>query len=349
VLGRVRRVDPIREIDLGEWGASSEARRVLDRVVGSTLLDRARLEGPRRHRARWLAGGAVVVTGALATAAAASGVLGGSAPDPIRAHLAALDDGLPQDLRVNPDVEHAMAVASTATGVLYAADIKDGGYCIEVATEGGRPRGAACVTAAQLGDRAIEVTAPIPSGPDAALLVGGRINADQVARVVVRYSNGTSEDVVLGLARYWLVEVPESARATALADGVQIVGIDAQGREVSTLAVPPLRDDDPTGTALDSAQPVFVSTISTGDDLTLVLGVEGSVNAAGATALELVYPDGTAAAIALAPDGSYRFMLPADRQNDFASSSGKLVARDAGGRIVASVSFSSVANSHRSP
>jgi hypothetical protein len=42
-------------------------------------------------------------------------------------------------------------------------------------------------------------------------------------------------------------------------------------------------------------------------------------------------------------------MLPADRQKDFASSSGKLVARDAGGRIVASVSFSSVANSHRNP
>ena len=344
VVERVRQVDPIREIDLRQWGTSPEARRVLDLVVGSALLDR-----PRRHRARWLTGGAVVVSGALATAAAASGVLGGPAPDPIRAHLAELDSGMPQDLQVNPDVEHAMAVASTQTGVLYAADIKDGGYCIEIATEGDTPRGAACVTAAELGDRAIEVTAPIPSGPDAALLVGGRINDAKVERVVVRYSDGTSDDVVLGLARYWLVEVPDSVRAVALSDGVQIVGVDADGQEVSTLAVPPLYDDDPDGTAFDSAQPVFVSTISNGDDLTLVLGVEGSVNAAGATALELAYPDGTTAEIALGPDGSYRFMIPVDRQSDFASTSGKLIARDASGQVVASVSFSSVANSQRNP
>jgi hypothetical protein len=110
-----------------------------------------------------------------------------------------------------------------------------------------------------------------------------------------------------------------------------------------------LGDEDPHGTKLDKLQPVFVSTISSGDDLTLVLGVEGSVNAAGATSLELVYPDGTSADVALAPDGSYRLLIPFDRQSDFASSWGKLVARDASGQIVASVSFSSVANTQRNP
>jgi hypothetical protein len=344
VLERVRRLDPIREVDLHEWSASPEARRLFDLVVGSSLVD----SRPQRHRGRWLAGGAVVVSGALATAAAASGVLGGPAPESIRAHLAALDEGMPQDLRVNPDVEHAMAVASTETGVLYAADLKDGGYCLEIATAGDTPRGAACVTAPQLADRAIEVTAPIPSGPDAALLVGGRINDEQVERVVLRYPNGTSDDVVLGLAKYWLIEVPDSVRAVALTDGVQVAGVGADGRDVSTLAVPPLQDEDPDGTAFDRAQPVFVSTISTSDDLTLVLGVEGSVNAAGATSLALEYPDGSTAEIALAPDGSYRFMIPPNRQDDFESSSGKLIAHDASGQIVASVSFSSVANSRRS-
>lgn len=281
VLERVRRVDPIGEIDLRHWSASPEARRAFDLVVGSSSMER-----PRRRRARWLAGGAVVVTGAMATAVAASGVLGGPAPEPIRDHLAALDEGMPEDLRINPDVENAMAVASTEAGVLYAADLKDGGYCIEIATQGDTPRGAACVTALQLADRAIEVTAPIPSGPDAELLVGGRINDQRVERVVVRYPNGTSDDVVLGLAGYWLVEVPDSVRAVALTDGVQIAGVGADGQDVSTLAVPPLRDDDPDGTAHDREQPVFVSTISTSDDLTLMLGVEGSVNAAGATTLE---------------------------------------------------------------
>ena len=186
-----------------------------------------------------------------------------------------------------------MAVASTASGVLYAADLKAGGYCIEIATEGDTPRGAACVTAAQLGDRAIEVTAPIPSGPS------GRIAR---RRAYQRLAGGASRRPLFGrneqrrragTGGYWLVEVPDSVRSVALTDGVEVAGVDADGLDVSTLAVPPLRDEDPDGTALDNAQPVFVSTISTGDDLTLVLGVEGSVNAAGATTLELDYPDGT--------------------------------------------------------
>ena len=105
----------------------------------------------------------------------------------------------------------------------------------------------------------------------------------------------------------------------------------------------------PDGTALDSKQPVFVSTISAGDDLTLVLGVEGSVNIAGATSLTLEYPDGTTTDVTVRPDGSYHFMIPAERQSDFASAWGKLVARDAGGQVVASVSFSSVANSQGTP
>jgi hypothetical protein len=342
VMERVRRLDPIREVDLRQWSSSPEARRVLDFVVGSSFVDR-----PRRHRGRWLAGGALVMTGALATAAAASGVLGGPAPDSIRAHLSALDEGLPADLRVNPDVEHAMAVASTDAGVMFAADLKDGGYCIEIATAGDTPRGAACVTAPQLGDRPIEVTAPIPSGPDAALLVGGRINDEQVERVVIRYPNGSSDDVVFGLEGYWLVQIPESLRDIALTDGVQVVGVAADGKDVSTLAVPPLRDEDPDGAAVDRAQPVFVSTISTGDDLTLVLGVEGSVNVAGATSLALEYPDGSTAEIDLTPDGSYRFMLPPGRQDDFASAWGQLIARDSTGQVVANASFSSVANTQR--
>ena len=87
VLEQVRRLDPIREIDLRQWSASPEARRVLDGVVGSRFVAR-----PRRHRARWVAGGAIAMSGALASAVAASGVLGGPAPDSIRTDLAALDE-----------------------------------------------------------------------------------------------------------------------------------------------------------------------------------------------------------------------------------------------------------------
>jgi hypothetical protein len=118
---------------------------------------------------------------------------------------------------------------------------------------------------------------------------------------------------------------------------------------VVTLAVPPLRDKDPLGTRLDRLQPIFVSTISTDTDLTLVLGVEGSLNVAGAATLELAYPDGTTVTIPVEPDGTYRFLLPADRQDDFATSSGSLIARDAAGEIVATTPVSSVARSRGNP
>ena len=75
--------------------------------------------------------------------------------------------------------------------------------------------------------------------------------------------------------------------------------------------------------------------------------VEGSVNVAGATTLELQYPDGTTTPVALAADGTFRLDIPAERQADFATAWGQLVARDADGTIVAATSFSSVANEMR--
>jgi hypothetical protein len=142
------------------------------------------------------------------------------------------------------------------------------------------------------------------------------------------------------------LEVPPDERDDALDNGLVIAGV-ADGHDVSTWAVPPLHDGDPDGTKFDRAQPIFVSTISTGDDLTVLLGVEGSVNAAGAATLELRYPDGATEPVPVAPDGTYRFLLPADRQDDFAAANGQLVARGATGRIVATAPVSSVANTHR--
>ena len=345
VLERVRSADPLDALEILEWSESDEVRDLLDLIVAGKTTTAAR---HRRRRGRRLVVSAVVVTGALTTAAAAAGVLGSSAPDRVREHLASLDKGMPADLRLNPDVDNARAVAATDSGVLYAADLTNGGYCLEVVTNGDRPRGAVCVRSGQLGDRAVEVTAPIPDDPPGALLVGGRINDPQVQRVEVRYQDGQRVPVELGLERYWLSEVPDGERQTALDNGLTVAGIDSAGGDVVTVPVPPLRDDDPTGTKLDRLQPIFVSTISNGDDLTLLLGVEGSVNVAGAVSLEVQYPDGTATAIPIAPDGSYHFVVPTERQHDFASASGHLVARDAAGDIVATVTVTSVANAHPS-
>jgi hypothetical protein len=181
------------------------------------------------------------------------------------------------------------------------------------------------------------------------LLVGGRINDERIERIVIRFSGGQSQDAELGLDRYWLFEVPNSERDTALNDGIEVDGLAADGTTTFTWDVPPLRDEDPDGTSLDNTQPIFVSTISTDDDLAVVLGIEGSLNVAGATTLELEYPDGTTTTITVGADGGYQFTLPTDRQHDFARSTGRLLARDANGTIIASAPVSSVANSQRHP
>jgi hypothetical protein len=342
LLDTVRKVDPIADIDVRQWSTSPDAQQLLDRIVGSNVVA---LRSPRRRRIVWV-GAAVAVAGALATGAAASGLLGGPAPEPIRDDLAAVDRGLPEDLRANPDVEHAMAVASSANGVLYAADVRGGGYCYEIATDGDDPRGAVCVTTSQAGDRAIEVTSPIPSTATEPLIVGGRINDARVERIVARYPNGTTVDVELGLSNFWLTEVPEVARDAALGGGLKVVGLGSDGQQVAIISVPPLRDEDPDG-ALDRHEPIAASTVSSNDDLTLVLGVSGSVNADGAVTVELHYPDGTVAPIALAADRTFRVDVPAERQRDFAEAWGQLIARDADGNVVATDSISSVAHMRR--
>lgn len=346
VLEGVRRADPLDALEVLDWSSSEDARLVLERVTNANVVA---LPAARRRHAIPLVIAAVAVTGGLSVAAAAAGVLGRPAPDRVRQHLAALDHGMPEDLRLNPDLEHARAVAATSSGALYAANLKGGGYCLEVVTEGDRPRGAVCVTAAHLLDRAIEVTAPIASETPSALLVGGRINDERVERVVVRSATGRSTDVTVGLERYWLFEVPPNERDDALNQGLVVAGLDADGRDVFRQVVPPLRDDDPTGTRFDHSQPIFVSTISTGDDLTLVVGVEGSVNVANAATLELQYPDGVATMIPIGTDGAYRYVLPADRQDDFARATGRVIARNAAGEILATAPISSVANSKRNP
>ncbi len=247
---------------------------------------------------------------------------------------------MPADLRYNPDLANARAVAATRSAALYAADLRDGGYCIEVATEGDRPRGGTCVHSSASTDQPIEVIAPIPANEDAPLLVGGHLNGANLTTLRVRYTQNTSQVVTLGLDRYFLLEVPGDQRAIALDDGLELLGLDADGRVAAHVSVPPLRDDDDA--KLDEKQPIFVSTVSDGSDFTLVLGIEGRVNVNGFATLELTYPDRTTVAIPTT-HGSYRFNLPTDRRDDFARAFGVLTARDSSGRPLATAPVASVA------
>jgi hypothetical protein len=342
VLDAIRHADPLDGAEADGWARSVEGLRVLDAVLSESDAGIATPMRRRRSPAR-LVVGAIAVTGALTGVAAATGVLGGSAPAGVQDDLAGVDAGMPADLRLDPDIDNARAVATSPSATLYAADLPDGGYCIEIVTDGDRPRGAVCLTANNVAAQPIEVTAPLPAGPDSVVVVGGRVNDDRITAVTARYSDGTAADLTMGLERSWLLELDGPARALALQDGLVLEGTAADGTVIATLEVPPLADDDPDGTRYDREQPIFVSTISDGTDLTLVLGIEGSVNIDGVATLELTYPDGTTAPVAVNADGTYTVSIPADRQADFATSLGALVARGSDGSVLATAPVGSVA------
>jgi hypothetical protein len=295
----------------------------------------------RRHRKPVVAAVAAASLALTAAGFGAAALFGWPAPLHVKQEIAAVDQGLPADLRLNPDVEHARAVAATENATLYAASLRDGGSCSEIVTTGERGRGATCMTGAQAGTQPLDVTMPFDdqTGPDAAIVVGGRVNAEAGASLQVRYADGSIDPVPLGDDRYFLFEIPAAKRARVHVSGLELVAYDESGSVVARAAVP----DDWDDTAVpDEQSPLYVSTRSNESDFTKVYGLEGHVGAPGATRLELEYGDGTRAAIPIQPDGSYDYTVPAGRIDDFMEPR-TLVALDEQGREVASATVAAVA------
>jgi hypothetical protein len=289
---------------------------------------------------------AVAITAAAGLALAGAGLgaaalFGWPAPLQVRNEIAAVDRGLPADLRLNPDVEHARAVAATDTDTLYAASLHDGGSCTEIVTAGDRGRGATCTTGAQLPSRALDVTMPFDdqAGPDAPVVVGGRVNAEGGASLQVRYADGSSDAIPLGDDRYFLFEIPDAHRASVDASGLELVARDDHGSVVGRASVPADWDDPAVP---DEQAPLYVSTRSDASDFTKVYGLEGHVSATGAVRLELDYGDGTRVSIRLQSDGSYEYTVPSDRTGDFMQPR-TLTALDEHDQAVATTSVAAVA------
>jgi len=298
----------------------------------------------RRHRLALVRGVAVCSLAVLALAGAAFGtaaLLGWPAPPHVKKEIAAVDQGLPADLRLNPDVEHARAVAATETATLYAASLRDGGSCTEMVTGGDRGRGATCTTGAQLASRPLDVTMPFDaqSGPDSPVVVGGRVNAEAGANLQVLYADGSSDPIPLGDDRYFLFEISAAHRASVHASGLELVARDEHDAVVARAMVPADWDDPAVP---DEQAPLYVSTRSDASDFTKVHGLEGHVSAPGATQLELDYGDGTRTSIPLQADGSYDYAVPADRIDDFMQPR-QLTALDNGGQVIASAWVAAVA------
>lgn len=284
---------------------------------------------------------AVTAAGALVLAGAvlgASALFGWPAPPHVKQEIAAVDQGMPADLRLNPDVEHARAVAATESATLYAASLRNGGSCTEIVTAGERGRGATCSTQSA---EPLDVAMPFDdeASQDAPVVVGGRINVDTGSSLQVRYHDGTADEIPLGDDRYFLFEIPAANRASVHEDGLELIAQDKQGAVVGRATIP--ADWDSTAVPDDQA-PLYVSTRSDASDFTKVYGLEGHVSPAGAARLELEYGDGTRVVIPIEADGSYDYAVPASRVDDFMQPR-HLVALDQQGQEVASAWVAAVA------
>ena len=344
-LELVRRTDPVGGSSIVGWSVSPEADAILGRILDSVEP----VSGASRQRVGSRVVRVVAIAAALVLAAALGAVagelVGAPAPTSVKRDLAGVDQGMPADLRLNPDVESAVLAASSQNARLYYAALDGGGYCFEIvtATEGGR--GAVCTPAADVRAQPIEITMPFtdPVTQRSPIEVGGRVNV-AAASFEARFADGLTAPIELSANGFYLYEVPRAQVESAHIDGFDLIAYDAAGASLATATAPPTDFSDPG--AMDRAMPIFVSTISTHEDFTKVIGIEGSVNVDGARRLELRYPDGSTVRIPIRSDGSYHYDLPIGRVDDLASLPGELIAYDSHGKEIARAPVASVAYWH---
>jgi hypothetical protein len=338
----VRTADPLTDRPAVRWSETDAADRLLHQILAD---DRPIQSRPGQRRDQFvrplLVAAALLVIGA--GAAGANLLWGSPAPAAVRHDLGAVDQGMPADLRLNPDVRNARLVAESDGAQLFAADLPDGGYCAEIVTPDMRAAGAVCTSAQTLSLHPIGVTVPFvdPITIDSPFVVGGRVNVPGTASLDAVFRDGTRDPVILGDDGFYVFAVSSAHLADAHRHGLSLVASDEAGAQIASAKVPATDFTNPEDQ--DAKQPIFVSTISTESDFTKVLGIEGSVNVRGAVTLELHYPDGSVVDIPLRANGSYRYDLPTGRQDDLFAQPGRLVARDADGNELASTPVAAVA------
>ena len=307
------------------------------RIAAHTRVAR---RATRRRRA--LLALPVVLMLTLAAAAAAASLLGQPAPEVVKQRLAELDQGMPTDLRLNPDIAHAHSVATDGASTLYLAELRGGGYCLAIVTADGRERGTPCDARPDGSQRAIDVSLPSDQGggPDAPVVLGGRVNAAGASRLELRYADGVSIGVPLAGGGFFIYDVPAERRAEAHGHPLTLVALNAGGGEVASVAIPA----DWDGPARLSPGPIRdVTTRSDSSDFTLVLGIDGVVDPGRVTRLALRWPDGSVSRVAVTPRGGFGYAFPASRFHDLADAVATLVAYSADGAVVDSEPITSVA------
>jgi hypothetical protein len=297
----------------------------------------------RRRRRRTLA----IVCGALAClsglALAASTFVGSPAPTSVRDDIAAVDAGMPDALRLDPDVRNARSVASTGASTLWLADLAGGGRCVELTTTYYRDvRAPGCTTGAELEPSAITATLPNDdhAGPSAPVVIAGHVEPASAASLSLLVSGGRTIPVPFGARHFYVIDLTGADAADIRAHGAALRAEDAAGKEVARVTVPA----DWDAGAADEAQQatIDITTRSDSGDFTKVLGIDGVLRDPRPASLELVYDAAHTVEITLSPDGAFHYDVPQDRQGDFMTPR-HLLGRDAQGRVVVDRSVAAVA------
>jgi hypothetical protein len=345
LLSLIAECDPLVDRPVTGWSQTSDAAVMFRRITAGELsgVVMATPGAPPRRWGRRPAVLAVTLLITVACVAAASQLLGGPAPSQVKRDLADVDQGMPSDLRYDPDVKDARLVAQADGASLYYASLADGGYCSEIATEASGPAGAICVPGGSVDREPIHVTVPFvdPVTTRSPFVIGGRVNVGGATAIHAVFADGSAQSITFGDNDFFVFAVCTDHLTEAHLEGMKLVATDVDGTEIASVDIPATDFTNPA--KQDAKQPIFVSTISTDDDLTKVLGVDGSVNIHGAATLELTYPDGTVVQIPLATDGRYRYDLPEKRTGDLFESPGWLIARDASGSELARTPVAAVA------
>ena len=317
----------------------------LDAILADLMPAAQRLAARRRRHVRYRrsAALAVLAIGLLASAAAAGfEILGSPAPPAVKRDLVSVDRGMPRDMRLNPDVASARAVAASDGSIVYFAALKDGGYCAELVTAAAGPRGAVCSTGQQAAQTPLGVTIPFtdPVTDESMITVSGHVTARDARSVELVYPEGGSQSVPLGAHDFYVADVPSEYLAAVHRHGMMLIARDADGAAVAE-AIVPADAVTPPSEADRPHDPIEIDTVSTESDFTQVLRVRGHLYLDGVDHMTLRYADGHTVRIAVSGRG-FDYPVPPDRRRALATP-GTLTAWSADGMVLAQRPVAAVA------
>ena len=319
--------------------AYDELGVVLRNGVERLISERQR----RRRTSRMLALALAVLLCLSGLALAAATFVSSPAPESVQTDIGAVDAGMPGSLRFDPDVHNAHSVASSGASTLWLADLADGGRCVELTTSYyPNVRAAGCASGAELGQSPITATLPNDDHAEqsAPVVIAGHVEPARAASLTLVVSGGRTIPVPFGSERFYVIDVTGADAADIRAHGVSLVADDAAGTELARLTVP--SDWDAGAAEVERQTTTDVTTRSDSSDFTRVLGIDGVLRDPRPASLQLVYDRDHTVAIALAPDGSFHYDVPKDRQGEFMTPR-HLVGRDAHGDVVLDRPVASVA------